>query len=276
MNFERTNSKISLLEDFYSHFNEADRLKKRHGQVEFRTNIIYISKYINKYLEDNNKKDVKLLDIGCGTGAYSGYLNSDKVKVVALDLVSHNLEILKKHYPSVDTVQGNATDLSMFKNESFDIVILFGPMYHLLKEEEKLKALTEAKKVLKPNGILFTSYYMNDYAILTYGFMKQNILDSINERRVDENFHVINTDDDLFSMVRLEDINHFNEVVGLKRLQIIASDGPADYIRTTLNKLTKEEFEVFIKYHLSTCERVDLLGASSHLLDICVKEENNG
>ena len=41
MNFERTNTKISLLEDYYSHFNEDQRLKSRHGQVEFITSMKY-------------------------------------------------------------------------------------------------------------------------------------------------------------------------------------------------------------------------------------------
>ena len=60
MNFMRTNTKISLLEDYYSHFNEDHRLQTRHGQVEFITNINYINKYLN---EDKSKK---ILDIAMG------------------------------------------------------------------------------------------------------------------------------------------------------------------------------------------------------------------
>ena len=69
MNFMRTNTKISLLEDYYSHFNEDHRLQTRHGQVEFITNINYINKYLN------GDKSKKILDIGAGTGAYSIYFD---------------------------------------------------------------------------------------------------------------------------------------------------------------------------------------------------------
>ena len=72
-------------------------------------------------------------------------------------------------------------------------------------------------------------------------------------------------------MVRIEDINKFNKKLRLKRIKIIASDGASDYIRTPLNKLPQEAFEEYLKYHLSICERKDLLGASSHLMDIVQK-----
>ena len=47
MNFQRTNTKISLLEDYYNHFDEEGRLDTRHGQVEFATAIKYISDVLN-------------------------------------------------------------------------------------------------------------------------------------------------------------------------------------------------------------------------------------
>ena len=51
-------------------------------------------------------------------------------------------------------------------------------------------------------------------------------------------------------------------------MQIIAADGPSDYMRPILNKMDEETFELFIKYHLATCERQELIGASSHTIDI--------
>jgi hypothetical protein len=72
-------------------------------------------------------------------------------------------------------------------------------------------------------------------------------------------------------MVRLEDIQKLNEETGLKREKIIAADGAANYIRPFLNALTEEEFEAFYRYHLSTCERMDLMGATGHTVDILKK-----
>ena len=261
-NFQRTNTKISLLEDYYAHFDEEHRLKTRHGQVEFFTSL----KYIHKVLKGNKKK--KVLDIGAGTGAYSCYLANEGFDVTACELVPSNIEVLKSKNTSVKVYQGNAIDLSMFEDDSFDVTLLFGPMYHLLTREEKIKALEEAKRVTKNKGKILISYYMNDYAILSYGFIKKHILEAKKNHQIDENYHMLNIEDDLYSMVRIEDIDSFNKEVGLKRVKIIAQDGFSNYIRTTLNSLSSLEYDEFISYHLSTCERPDMLGYSAHLLDI--------
>lgn len=68
--------------------------------------------------------------------------------------------------------------------------------------------------------------------------------------------------------MRLEDIDRLNEAAGLLRMKIIAADGPADYLRPVLNAMSEEEFQVFVRYHLATCERAELLGASAHTVDI--------
>ncbi len=265
MNFQRTNTKLSLLEDYYSHFNEDHRLKTRHGNIEFITSIKYIDEILN------NDKNKSILDIGAGTGAYSIYYDSLGYNVSAVELVKHNIDIFNQKKHNVKLLQGSATNLSMFDDEIFDVTLLFGPMYHLLTKEEKIKALSEAKRVTKKDGHILISYYMNDYAIITYGFIKKHIIEAIDNNQVDDSFHMQNIKDDLYSMVRLEDIDDFNRIVGLTRVKIISSDGASNYIRTTLNSLTDKEYEAFINYHLSTCERSDLLGASAHTLDIVKK-----
>lgn len=262
MNFQRTNTKISLLEDYYSHFDEDHRLKTRHGQVEFITAVKYIKEVLN------NDSSKKILDIGAGTGVYSCFFDALGYNVTAVELVNHNIEVFKKKNSKVDIHQGNALDLHMFEDDSFDVTLLFGPMYHLLDDNDKIKALKEAKRVTKNNGIILVSYYMNEYAIITYGFVKKNILDAKKNHQIDETYHMKNIPGDLYSMVRIDDIDRFNKEVGLERIKIIGQDGPSNYIRTPLNSLSKEEFDEFVSYHLATCERYELLGANSHLLDI--------
>ena len=72
-------------------------------------------------------------------------------------------------------------------------------------------------------------------------------------------------------MVRLEDIAELNQQAGMERIQIIAADGAANYMRPFLNALDEDEFEQFITYHMATCERMDLMGASGHTVDIVCK-----
>ena len=250
---------------YYNKFNEDKRLNTRHGKVEFITSIKYIEKYLKEF------KNPSIIDIGAGTGKYSIYLADKEYDVTAVELIKHNLRLIEKKSSKVKAFVGNATDLFMFDNELFDITILFGPMYHLITKEEKIKALKEAKRITKKNGYIFIQYCMNEYAIIMHGFIDNNILDSVNKNKIDDSFHVKSNDTDLYSYVRLEEIDELNEIVGLKRINIINPDGPANYIRSSLNKLSEEEFELFIKYNLSICERKELLGSGYHILDIVKK-----
>lgn len=257
---------MTPLEEYYNKFNEDKRLNSRHGQVEFRTSM----EYIRRYLETLEKpaESICILDIGAGTGRYSIPLAQEGYQVTAVELVKHNISRLKQKCSLVTAYQGNALCLKKCRESSFDLALLFGPMYHLTSEEEKLQALEEAKRVIRPGGLLFVAYIMNEFSILTYGFKERHVLEARRNGMLDDAFHCRSGRDSLYSMVRLEDIDRMNRRTGLRRIQIIAADGPANYIRPYLNALTEEEFEQFMEYHLSTCERGDLIGASGHTVDI--------
>lgn len=252
--------------NYYNKFNEDKRLTRRHGIVEYETAMKYIHKYLKKF------SNPTICDIGAGTGRYSIALANEGYGVTAVELVKHNLMTLRKNNNKVKAILGNAINLKEIKDNSFDIVLLFGPMYHLISDDEKIKALQEAKRITKKNGYIFISYYMNEYAIIKHGFMEKNIKDSVKNNLIDNKFHITPKSDDLYSMVRLEDINKYKKVTKLKRIKIISQDGPSDYIRKYINELDSEEFELYLKYHFSICERKELLGASSHVLDILKKE----
>lgn len=251
--------------EYYNKFNENKRLDRRHGIVEYTTAMKYIKRYLKKF------KNPQIIDIGAGTGKYSIELANMGYNVTAVELVKHNLMTIKENSTKVNTILGNAINLKKIKDNSYDMVILFGPMYHLISDEDKIKALNEAKRITKPNGYIFISYYMNEYAIIKHGFMEKKIKESIKNDLVDKNFHITPKNTDLYSMVRLEDINKYKNIVGLKRVKILSQDGPTDYIRKYINDLDDEEFSIYINYHLSICERKELLGSSSHILDILKK-----
>lgn len=253
------------LEKYYNKFNEDKRLLRRHGNVEYVTSM----KYIHDYLDEEKKS--KILDIGAGTGRYSVALANEGYDVTAVELVKYNLGILKSKNSTVKAYQGNALKLSRFEDDSFDLTLIFGPMYHLTKSEDKEKALKEAKRVTKVGGIIMVAYCMNEYSILTYGFKENNILRCLEENKISENFRCMPGEEELYDYVRLEDINSLNEKAGLERIKIISADGPANYMRTILNQMDEETYQTFIRYHLTTCERQELIGAGAHTVDILRK-----
>ena len=248
---------------YYNKFNEDKRLNTKHGQIEFKTALYYIDKYI--------KPDNKILDIGAGTGKYSIYYSNKGYDVTAVELVKHNLKVIEKNNKDIKCILGNAIDLSMIPDNTYDITLLFGPMYHLISYEDKLKALMEAKRVTKKNGYIFISYCMNEFAVITHGFIDNNINSSIKDNLINKDYMITPKENDLYSFVRIEDIDYLKDKVNLKRELILSQDGPTEYMRKIINKMDIDTFNTFIDYHLKTCERKELLGSGRHILDILKK-----
>ena len=163
---------------YYNKFNEDKRLTRRRGEIEFITSM----KYIHEYLKKGNK----IIDIGAGTGRYSVPLSEEGYDVTSVELVKHNIKQIEEKSKNIKTILGNAKDLSIIEDNTFDLTLLFGPMYHLITKEEKIKALNEAKRITKKDGIIMIAYCMNDYAIITHGFIDNNIKESLKTKEINE------------------------------------------------------------------------------------------
>ncbi|MCR5700631.1 MAG: methyltransferase domain-containing protein [Lachnospiraceae bacterium] len=257
---------MSLIEQYYNKFNEDKRLLSRHGQVEYITSMKYIHECLKEY------ENPRILDIGAGTGRYSVALSEEGYDVTAVELVKYNLGILKKKGSNVKAYQGNALNLKRFEDESFEVTLLFGPMYHLFSHEDKLRALQEAKRVTASGGTILVAYCMNEYCVLMYAFKEGHLKECLDEGRLTDDFHSVSEEKDLYDYVRLEDIDRLNRETGLNRVKIISPDGPTDYMRPVINAMDEETFKQYINYNLSICERPELVGAGAHTLDILRKE----
>lgn len=262
------------LEAYYNKFNEEKRLDSRHGRVEFFTSMHYIHQSLTEIMAGRKKEELHILDIGAGTGRYSVPLAQEGYDVTAVELVKHNLGRLKQKGAGVHAYQGNALNLKRFSDNSFDLTLLFGPMYHLHGKEDKLRALKEAVRVTKPGGRILVAYIMNEFSVITYAFKEKHILEALQSGMLTEDYHCTDKANPLYSMVRLEDIAALDAQVDAARIQIIAADGAANYMRPFLNALSEEEFDAFLSYHLATCERMDLMGASGHTVDILQKNDD--
>lgn len=251
---------LSNIEKHYNKHPEDLRLLRRHGIVEFETTMYHL----HRFLQPN----ASLLDIGAGTGRYTSALMAEGYQVKAVELVRRNIDVFLKREPTADVVQGDARNLSFLPNNVADVTLLLGPLYHLIGDDEKLKALAEAKRVTRPGGLIFVAYLMNEYSILTYCFDEDRIGDFLARGIVDSNFHIQAQADELYDYVRIDDINRLDEQVGLERVTIFSPDGAADYMRTRLNRMSDETFAQFIAYQKCVSERADLIGAGSHVVDV--------
>lgn len=255
--------------DFYTHYNEDERLALRHGSVEFLTTMRYIAKYL--------RPGARVLEIGAGTGRYSHALARRGYAVDAVELVGHNINIFRRNTlpgEAVSIVQGNALDLSAFPANAYDLTLLLGPLYHLYSVQDKQRALGEAIRVTKPGGVIFAAYVISDGCLLDEGFcrgsvdvaayLRQGLLDP-------RSFAARSGPKDVFELVRKEDVDALMAAFPVTRLHYVAADGCALLLRESLDAMTDAGFGLYLQYHFATCERPDLWGVTSHALDIFKK-----
>lgn len=257
---------MGLLEEYYNQRDEEGRLLSQHGQVEYLTTMKYIHEYLSLFSFPS------ILEVGAGTGRYSIALAKEGYPVTAVELVPHNLDVLKAKLDGsepITALQGNALDLSAFQDKSFDLTMLLGPMYHLYTEEDKIQALSEAVRVTKPGGYLLVAYCMNEPTIIQYVFLGKH-LDAVtgNDSLLTDDWHCKSEPKEIFELVRTEDIAQLDSMFPLDRIKLVAADGAAHYLSGFIDEMDKETFARWMEYHFATCERQDLIGASNHTLDI--------
>ena len=254
-----------ILNNYYNRYDEDARLiKDKAHSVEFLTTIRYIDKYL--------KKGNRILELGAGTGRYSLHYSKKGYKVDAIELVNKNLEILKDGItPDMDITakQGNALNLHMYKDNTFDLTLVLGPLYHLYDDKDILKAIKEAIRVTKKNGKIFLAYITNEAIFLSYGILKGNIKNLKNIS--DKNWNISNLKEEIFSCFKVEEFNKLIKKFNIRKLETISVDGLAPVLAEYINKFNEEEFNLYLDYHFKNCNRQDLIGFGRHNLEIVEK-----
>lgn len=152
----------------YEQNNEAGRLLSGAGVLELARNQELIGRYLSP-------APSTVLDVGGGAGVYSFWLAEEGHDVHLIDPVEKHIqqarEIAKEKGDRVPaSIQRGDTRALVWDDESVDAVLLFGPLYHLTEREDRMKALSEAYRVVRPGGFVFVTG-INRFASLLDGFV---------------------------------------------------------------------------------------------------------
>ena len=259
-------TRTEIVSGFYDQHIEDTRLQRtRHGQLEYAVTM----KYIHRYAQ----KGAKVLELGAGTGRYSVALAKEGMDVTAVELVESNYAMLKENCRGVESIrafQGDATDLSRFDDDAFDVTLVFGPMYHLYEPDEINKAIDEAIRVTKPGGVLLFAF-ISVFAIMYANYFFGNWA-SGQEENFTSDYRVRHFKEQLFTGYDVVEFEALFENRDVTWITTAGVDGLLEPIEKRPDfDIPDEDFDAFVEWYTAFAEKRELLGSTNHLLYICRK-----
>lgn len=249
----------------YSTDAETSRLARTpHGRLEF----LRTQELLRRVLPPR----AKVLDVGGGTGVHAGWLARDGHTVHLIDLVAAHVTAAA-NLPGVTAIVGDARELPVVDN-SMDVVLILGPLYHLVDAADRARALAEGVRVLRPGGVLAAagiSRYLSMLETGTHGTLDADLTPSIEAviatGRYDGHVGFVSTHWHTADELRAE-----IQGGGLDEVEVYGVEGPT---WPALDVAGGDEFAARADAALRCARLVErdplLINASAHLLAIGMK-----
>jgi ubiquinone/menaquinone biosynthesis C-methylase UbiE len=251
---------------YYQEFDEHSRLTNAYGQLEFVRTMELLLRHLPP-------PPALVLDIGGGTGPYSEALGQRGYETHLLDLMEKHVTAAKARVGVASAQVGDARKLD-WPDKFAEAVLLMGPMYHLVEAADRLAALREARRVLKPGGLLVAAAISRFASLLdglARGFITDPRFQPIVIRDLDSGEHRNTTDNiDFFTTAHFHlpgELAHEILEAGFDDAKVFAVEGPGGFAPNLEALWEDREQREFLLDVLRRMERQpSIVGASPHLL----------
>lgn len=264
---QRNADSVNKVRAYYDASVEQEWARLERHYFEFEINKAYIDRYV--------KPGYRVLDAGGGPGRYSLHLAARGAEVTLLDLSPGNVAFAQEKSAeaglSLQTVCADACFLDVAVDGEFDAILLMGPLYHLLEEADRVRAVEACLARLKPGGILFAAFISTTAGMIYAG---SRLPESIAWEGEDMFYEKIIAGEDYagaaFTQAFFIAPNHiapFMKRFPLDMLHIVGSEG----ISAPFGVLAEQTPEVTAKWlalSMALCEREDFIHYSEHILYI--------
>lgn len=254
---------------FYELTTERERLSAGSGLLELERSREIISRWLPP-------APARILDVGGGPGVYSGWLAGLGYEAYLLDPVEKHLNEARA-LPLAGVVKGDARALPWHGGFA-DAVLLMGPLYHLVERQDRARALSEARRVLRPGGYVFAaaiSRFASLFHSLVDGFVDDNRFWPILRRDLAEGLHINETGELKYfttaAFHRPAELKAEMQAAGFAEVEVLGVEGPGWLARDFDERWQDERRRARL---LELTRRVeteaDILGCSLHLLGVGV------
>ncbi len=263
---------IRSVKTFYDQASEEEWGRMDRNFFEFEVTKAYLRKYI--------KPGDRVLDVGGGPGRYSFWLMEQGAKPTLVDLSDGNIALAKKiaaeRGVDLEAVQGDARFVDGYTEGLYDHVLLMGPLYHLLKEEDRIQAVNACLKRLKPGGMLYCAFISN-YANLVWLLSKAP--DLINDERETAWLAGLKKGVDYAGpafteafFIQPAGIDPFMAQFPLTKKHLFSCEGIAAAFQPTLGEMPEKGRESWLTLCLALCEREEIFSWAEHLMYVGEKQ----
>lgn len=251
--------------DFQSYYQCIDESKRLFSNKASSIEYIVTCDIIQNHLNDG----MKILEIGAGSGAYSIAFAENGYDVCAVEPVLKNIKMMRNKISKtmkLEIIHSNHRILSKFEDNSFDLVLCLGPLYHLHDESEQLFCLKEAYRVAKK--ALFCAF-INQEAV----FVSESLYNS-------KQSMLLTNEYDPYTMIVKDDVFVFHDPNKIKKLfemanipynELCGVDFMAECKQKVINELNEEQFSEWIRYALLHRNNPHYYGLCNHLLTVTEK-----
>lgn len=264
-----------IIRDYYNENskNEWLRLNDPYSRLEFFSTMYMIKEYF--------PSEGKILDIGSGPGRYSIELLKRGYNVTLMDLSDKSIDMAKKNIESLgleadNYICGDALYLDFLEDNSFDGILLMGPMYHIHSKEERLKVLNQCKRVLRPGGIILITY-INSLGVLKVGLsdfpQEFKEIDKIYDLFDEKSFSADESFTETYFTVPEKALEEVNE----SGFDVLSRAGAESFLSGQAFYMTKyylEDKEIYfnlLKVATEKCEDERVRDSTEHLLIVAKK-----
>jgi S-adenosylmethionine-dependent methyltransferase len=265
---------MTIVETYYDQNAQEEWNRLDRHKVEFQLTMRALSEFLPA-------APAKLIEIGGGPGRYAIHLAQRGYQVTLADLSSASLKLARQKAVEAEVeleafVHANALDLAAFPAASFDAALLLGPLYHLHKPEERQSALQQAKRLLKPGGLVFASFItrfagFRDAAVHGYSFVQDD--PAYSEKLLETGIHDngVGFTDAYFA--HPDEVIPLGESAGFTTLRLMGCEGVLSGHEEYVNSLSGAGHDFWLDINYRMAQEPCLLGASDHLLYIGRKED---
>ena len=254
---------------------ESRHRHSRANSMEFR--------YTKLLLEPYMTPDKNVVEFGCATGYYAGLWHDKCQSYLGVDIVQENVDFFNaKGLCNAKARQGDATNCPEFSDNSFDVVLCLGPMYHLPQEERAL-AMAEMARICKPGGLLAFAY-INKAGVLMqamtnriwrhklpwYKRLRRHNTYYPNRKGNDCIFAGVNDVDNPFFFTMPEEMEPLAAQCGLRVVQNAGVDITLN--TDQINHMDGEQYACWLEFAEYMLQFPSVTGMASHALMLCAKE----